>query len=349
MMRKKLIEVFPNWLTGGGIFTALQSLNVPWVDDGIAQELDTVYYGSHSGDKNISPLIDKVMDGDSLTSGEITTLAQSALAIYNKNWSKLWDTLTFEYDPIENYRMTETGEDDTVDTYGKTHTRTDNLTHGKTGTDTNTLNLTDTRTDNLTHGKIGTDTNTLNLTDSRTDDLTHGKTGTDTLTLNTEVLTTPDLQNDTTNEVYGFDSNSAVPSGEQHTSATGTNTVENTGTETTAYNTSETDTGTQTTTHTGTDATAYDTTETDTGTQTTTHTGTDATTYGATETDTGTQTDADTGTDSRNLQHTLTRYGNIGVTTSQQMIQAERDLWMWNFFNNVVFKDMDNLLTIAIY
>lgn len=45
----------------------------------------------------------------------------------------------------------------------------------------------------------------------------------------------------------------------------------------------------------------------------------------------------------------LTRHGNIGVTTSQQMIQSERDLWKWDFYNDVMFPDLDKILTLAIY
>lgn len=45
---------------------------------------------------------------------------------------------------------------------------------------------------------------------------------------------------------------------------------------------------------------------------------------------------------------TLTRSGNIGVTTSQQMIESERNLWMWNFFDTV-FADIDKVLTLGIY
>lgn len=41
------------------------------------------------------------------------------------------------------------------------------------------------------------------------------------------------------------------------------------------------------------------------------------------------------------------RIGNIGVTTNQKLIQEERNLWLWNFFNHV-FKDIDNELTLAI-
>lgn len=45
----------------------------------------------------------------------------------------------------------------------------------------------------------------------------------------------------------------------------------------------------------------------------------------------------------------LTRHGNIGVTTSQQMIQSERDLWAWDFYDEVMFKDLDEIMTLAIY
>ena len=38
--------------------------------------------------------------------------------------------------------------------------------------------------------------------------------------------------------------------------------------------------------------------------------------------------------------HELRRYGNIGVTTSQKMLQSERDLWTWNYFDQI-FKDLD--------
>lgn len=45
---------------------------------------------------------------------------------------------------------------------------------------------------------------------------------------------------------------------------------------------------------------------------------------------------------------TLTRSGNIGVTTSQQMIQSEIELWQWLFFETV-FKDLDQILTLSTY
>lgn len=44
----------------------------------------------------------------------------------------------------------------------------------------------------------------------------------------------------------------------------------------------------------------------------------------------------------------LTRSGNIGVTTSAQMIEENIRLWVWKFFDSV-FKDIDRVLTIGVY
>lgn len=45
---------------------------------------------------------------------------------------------------------------------------------------------------------------------------------------------------------------------------------------------------------------------------------------------------------------TLTRHGNIGVTTSQQMLQSELDLRAYDFIERI-FKDCDSVMTLSIY
>lgn len=59
-------------------------------------------------------------------------------------------------------------------------------------------------------------------------------------------------------------------------------------------------------------------------------------------------TDALTHNTTDDMKHHLTRSGNIGVTTSQQMAESEIQLRSWLFFENVM-KDVDSLLTLAIY
>ena len=48
------------------------------------------------------------------------------------------------------------------------------------------------------------------------------------------------------------------------------------------------------------------------------------------------------------LTHQLTRKGNIGVTTSQQMAESEISLRSWIYFENVM-KDIDSILTLPLY
>ena len=158
-------------------------------------------------------------------------------------------------------------------------------------------------------------------THTRTDNTTHAKTGTETEsrnltdrnTPNVTELTTPNLTDTSNNSVYGFNSSNASPTGTSTNAQTGTNTV------------------------------------TRSGTDTTTHTGSDTMTHNTTDRNTGTVTDADTGTDTHTRNYKLTRSGNIGVTTSQQMIEAQRNLYMWNLFYNVVFPDIDRVIALSVY
>ena len=394
---KRLNDVFPSALTGTGIFTALNTIKpLPWSEDENISNvaIDIEYFGNISGGKIVSPLIDRIVEGETISGAEITKISNIIISMYYQKWENLYNTLNFEYNPIENYDMLEIMSNDITSVqYGKTTTRTDNLTHAKTGTETDTPNTTETRTDNLTHAKTGTETDTPNTTETRTDNLTHAKTGTetdtpnttetrtdnlthaktgdDTVTYNTTDTDTPNLTNATENKVFGFDSSLAVDSSAQSVSTTGTDTKTKTGTETTDYDTEETSTGTQTLAKTGTDETEYDIEETSTGTQTLAKTGTDETEYDIEETSTGTQTlaktgtdqityntqdtqtgtqaNAETGTDTHTRNYRLSRSGNIGVTTSQQMIMQEREIRLWDFFYSVVFPDVDRVMTISIY
>lgn len=116
--------------------------------------------------------------------------------------------------------------------------------------------------------------------------------------------------------------------------------------------------------------------ETNSGTDTTNRTGTDTVTHtGDTESeisafnsstyqdsskDTQNTTDLDTRNMSDALVHghvltnsgrdteTLTRSGNIGVTTSQQMLESSLELWKWNYFSDI-FRDIDSIFTITTY
>lgn len=157
---------------------------------------------------------------------------------------------------------------------------------------------------------------------TRTPDLTKGDTG--TVQTTGQDKRTPNLTRNGTgtvndngsatntnqNGIWGFNSSTSVPSDMSDGTATNENT------------------------------TTRDLTETETGTDTTDHTNTD--TYNRSYTETGTDTTA--GTSSRKL----TRTGNIGTNTFQNLLQQERNIWMYDFFEKV-FKDVDSVLTIPIY
>ena len=122
----------------------------------------------------------------------------------------------------------------------------------------------------------------------------------------------------TSADVYGFNSVTPVPSNE----GSGGSTVTTTGDEDTNKETTiKTQEGYMTITEEG---SAQDNIETNTQSQT------------------GYKQETESGT------RTLTRSGNIGVTTSQQMIESEIALWQWNFFD-MIFKDVDTVLTSPKY
>lgn len=245
---RTLTEVNPTGFSVGdiAIFTELQEYtDIPWADLGIAQSLNRYYYGLHSGDKVISPLLDKLIVGDTITLSEMQIIAKVAHDMFIHRWEKLWFVRDAEYNPINNYDMVENESINDETEYGNTITRTDNLSHAKTGYDT----------------------------------------------------TTPNITTDKTRDIYGFNSSDASNADAETEAVSGTNRTD----------------------------------------------------YHTTDADSGTQTHAQTGTDAKEVTRELTRSGNIGVTTSQQMLESEISLWQWEFFTEVVFPDIDRVMTIKVY
>lgn len=331
----KISEV-ADWLTNG-IFSSFT--NVPWRSDE-APALNVLYL-SRSGDKYIAPIVRLMLDSSGkLTPANMGKLAGYLETMYSQNWQKLYATLNFEYDPISNYDMTESSEDSRQvnETTEDANTTSVEYNESLTGDNTQTRDL------------KTTDTGTVATTDdtetSGTNDLTKGGSVKDdtSKTVNTTNNTTENTTNSGSDNVFGYNSTSAVPStstsdtGETTTNTTGENTE--TGSSTTTYNTTDTTT-TSETVNKSVDETR-NLSNTDTGTITTESTDTKSGTSDTKNTGNSTKTSTDTNT------HTLTRKGNIGVTTSQQMIQSERDLWAFQFYDRV-FSDIDKLLTIPVY
>ena len=243
----KLIDSFPDYTTQG-IFAILGEEygdEFEWAESH-AQDLDLEYFGNHSGDKEVSALVDKYIyinrgntSPEELTVSQINALVDVLYRKFERKWKKLYNVLSAEYNPLNNYNMHET----------------------------ETPNLTDTETPNITRDRE--EKNDVNIT-----------------------TTGSQSQND---NIYGFNSATAVPTGNTSGNNTATTTADG-------------------------DTNKTETTEHETGTRTHTHTGT----------------------------RTLIRTGNIGVTTSQQMLESEIALWEWNFFDTV-FNDVDTILTAQFY
>ena len=94
--RLSLVEVTPTWMVNG-IFNYLQEYGVPWQALNFSLELDLEYYGNHSGNKIISPLVSKLLPTDNvLSSDELSVLAKIIYTMFGQNWDKLWETLQLE-------------------------------------------------------------------------------------------------------------------------------------------------------------------------------------------------------------------------------------------------------------
>lgn len=255
----------------------------------------------------------------------------------NYKYATLLATESFDYNPIENYNMTETeevtrtkGEQEDSTVYGQA---VDSVLHGHTVTQTNANTDTTTYANSDTTTHANSDTLTLNTTEDRSS----------SAEIDGTTSATEGARTDSENKgVYGFNSAAAVPSdtvdrtkgsqtnsGTSHSESTGTDTVTRGGTETTAH------AGTVTDAHTGT------VTDGHTGTITNANSGTDQTTRGS-HTDTRTEGERQDGE-----VRELTRSGNIGVTTSQQMIQSEREVADFSFLK-ILTADIVNSFTLGV-
>ena len=120
----------------------------------------------------------KYYDTENVTNNtNMVKQASDYIALYGKShkyeYDKLVDTLSLEYNPIENYSMTEKGTD----------TRTPNITQTNKGVNTNTVGV-DT---SITTGKTTFDKSNSFINDTKT---TNTGTNTDTQDINTTVTTT---------------------------------------------------------------------------------------------------------------------------------------------------------------
>ena len=209
-------------------------------------------------------------------------------------WERIFTAANLEYNPIENYNRTEleTIADDRTDTHsGNDVTRS-------SGVDSRALTSTKTETHS------GSDSKQLSSTDSETN------SGSDSRQLSSTGSETNSGTDTQTNKISGYDSGNLVDHDQnllQHGHGVSTT---SSGSDATTYGHVISKTGS------GTDATTYGHVITEGGS------GSDATTYGKTETLTHGEQIVHDGDITRNSHIS----GNIGVTTSQQMLEQEIEI-----------------------
>ena len=206
----------------------------------------------------IRPTLEDYVDG-------IPDLVVSLLNSKKYSYTKLWETTQIEYDPIENYSMTESGKDTTRGTTSNTIGSQTSEASGNNAT---------------TYGQsVQTGKNTNTKTGSQTDG---------------RYVVPYDTSNEQLAEKTKTDYSNIKDSAESSVT-----TAEHADNSTTTTNT----------------------------------------TIGGR---------SDSGTNSSSTTHEFKRSGNIGVTTSQQMLQSQRDIAMFNFMA-IVAHDIIKLVTICIY
>lgn len=336
----KLIDSFPDWYdaNNGAIFNTMSGVQgaveeFPWLEN--AAILDAEYIGNHSGEKTVSPLVDRFIAHNSgdleLTENQRIVLASILLNKFRNKWLRLQAVEESEYNPIENYNME---EEETPDISRKHRASNDFAI-----TDEKAINRDVTTTESATNDFEITDEKKINRDIITTETATDDFEITDEKRVNTDVSV--ETNTNTDSSIYGFNANTPTPANE----AEGNSTVHTTGSDT---NNKETNTHSQVG---GKEVreTADDTKNVEVvthgqtgGIQTHEVADGDDNTETITHTQVGYTEDTETG------KRELKRSGNIGVTTSQQMLESEIALWDWNFVNSI-FDDIDTVLTINIY
>lgn len=351
--KKKLIEVMPSLLTDGAIFK-----HIPLFGEVTAVEMGISYSLRHSGQKYVNSLVENYIDSTgTVNETGIETIGNILKLVYGNNWTRIYDALMSEYNPIHNYSMTEKGTDIKTGTDSTNSSIGEQTITNDFGASVETHNLgqesiTDVHGAKTTTENIGAVSNTdihgpLERTEVHGDEAethTYGeKETTDTLGNQSETTTTETngLNDGWVNEDRNIVSKDSVTNtsieGERSDSVTKdavTDTIseqERTITHDEQARTNSISEETYTDTHE--EAARTNTIENAEKTDTQTN---------------GSREDKSVTTYDTTNTHEFSRDGNIGVTTTQQMIQSEIDLRTYNFYEQI-FADIDKYICLSVY
>lgn len=315
MRLKNLITKF------GDVFTLMETFGeLPWQNE----KYSSLFSDIMSEDVDFA-LVDKfgnlraAYEDDEIDQTYFDKLIKSIYRRSIRKWNAIAETYCQEYNMIENYDRYEDLSSTTNYNGSETNKRTDDLTQ------TDGFGETTTTTKSGTESSVGKGADETKVTYANADKNT--RSGNEVLAMKKD--------SNTLNQASVFDSNYLTDNSKSIDSGTDTNT--------TTYNSVTDDTqhsGTVTTDvsgNRGIDVT-FDNRKDEVA-----RTGENSTKNTGTQTSEKTFTDRNDKTIGDNHIH-----GNIGVTTAQQMITAERELWLDDYYN-YVFSDVLKELTIPYY
>lgn len=307
-MKKRIKDLEDFALLDPTFFIALKAANTCFTDF-TYQTMGMGYY-AHSAEKYVTNVTQELYD--KAPTDAKTYLTNILTAKYGDNWKRLKEALIDSvYDPIENYLMNEKNiKDETITTFGKKVDDDDTITFGKIVDDD----------DSITFGKKIDDDNTLTKA---------GKEKTEHEVTKDDVTLTPGVTTTTEGDVYGYNSSTAVPSDKRVERKSGEDVQEHELSESNELSfTNRTDTNERDYEESGTEGHQKD--------------------YKESGTEGHSKDYQESGTEKVKHDYEFERRGNIGVTTSQQMLQSEIELRKWSFLESV-YSDIDKVLTLQTY
>lgn len=292
------------------IFTELGKMNVPWKNMWEDSLLNEMYL-LHSGEKYPSLLANAYVTD----TGVLSEFAQLHIAkmIYGKNsqfWNDVFEVLLVDYNPIHNYSMTESGKD--VNSGSANVAYKDEIVGGyiKDGKSNQTSDLQST----VTLTKNGAE---MRMTSDTNQVITKVGNATDIGDV-VEESTKVSAYNDDTLHVSDGKITTTKP-----------NHSETVGTTDSATDRLEFDGRTDTNIGSGNNVSEND--------------------YQESNEETRNTEGNNTTTSSSTVEHNFKREGNIGITQTQQMIEAELQLRTQNKLMDLLFTSVDKMLTLGIY
>lgn len=111
--RKRLSEEYDyQWITDTDNYTIFRLLASntdlnDFINDSNSDTLDADYYMGNSGDKFLSPIHERLLSQLPTKNDAMKTLGNIVYTRFGEKWKNIYNALTTEYNPLENYSMEE--------------------------------------------------------------------------------------------------------------------------------------------------------------------------------------------------------------------------------------------------